>query len=188
MHRTPHPHGRSLGRPVALLVSVFALLAFACVPTVALAETVYKTEPTNLPENGGNTPTIPHNNPGGDESSPGAGASESPGDDGGSGQSNDDSSGSDNASGGVNPSSPGGGGDAQGRAGNGAPNGEKQPGLQDLDELNTATPTSAEDDSSSPLVPILIAVAVLAAISVGAVMARQRRGRDAGSPIAPKAG
>jgi len=41
--------------------------------------------------------------------------------------------------------------------------------------------TSAEsDDGSSPLVPILIAVAVLAAISVGTVLYRQRRGSDGG--------
>ncbi len=39
-----------------------------------------------------------------------------------------------------------------------------------------ATTTTAGDGSSSPLVPILIAIAVLAAISVGAVLYRQRRG------------
>jgi hypothetical protein len=38
----------------------------------------------------------------------------------------------------------------------------------------------SESGGSSPLVPILIAVAVLAAISVGAVLVRQRRGSAGG--------
>lgn len=55
-----------------------------------------------------------------------------------------------------------------------------------------AEPLSASKDGSggsSPLVPILIAIAVLAAISIGAVMLRQRRqrgGTSAGS-VSPKA-
>ena len=55
-------------------------------------------------------------------------------------------------------------------------------------ELPTASSTAAQtsDDGSSPLVPILIAVAVLAAISIGAYYYRQRR-QDSGSPISPKA-
>ena len=41
---------------------------------------------------------------------------------------------------------------------------------------------------SSPLVPILIAIAVLAAISIGVVMMRQRRQRRGpGSSVSPKA-
>lgn len=54
--------------------------------------------------------------------------------------------------------------------------------MQDAKPL--ATTTSADDGSSSPLVPILIAVAVLAAISVGAVLYRQRRGGGRFSPNA----
>jgi hypothetical protein len=46
--------------------------------------------------------------------------------------------------------------------------------------------TVSEDDSSSPLVPILIAIAVLAAISIGAYYYRQRR-QDPGSSVSPKA-
>jgi len=45
---------------------------------------------------------------------------------------------------------------------------------------------STEDESSSPLVPILIAIAVLAAISIGAFYYRQRR-QGAGSSVSPKA-
>jgi hypothetical protein len=46
---------------------------------------------------------------------------------------------------------------------------------------------SHSDDGSSPLVPILIAIAVLAAISVGIVMYRRRRGTGAGTSVSPKA-
>lgn len=44
---------------------------------------------------------------------------------------------------------------------------------------------TTDEGSSSPLVPILIAIAVLAAISVGAYYYRQRRDPD--SPVSPKA-
>lgn len=51
-------------------------------------------------------------------------------------------------------------------------------------------PVSHSSGGSSPLVPILIAVAVLAAISIGAVIYRQRRqdGGGSGSPVSPNAG
>lgn len=51
----------------------------------------------------------------------------------------------------------------------------------------TYSPTSSESDSggSSPLVPILIAIVVLAAISIGAFLYRQRRQGDPGSPVSP---
>lgn len=188
MNRTPHPHGQSLGRSVAALVSVLALLAFACFPVVAQAETVYESEDTNLPGGSGNAPTIPHKNTGPGGSSPGADASNASDGDGGSGQPGDESSGSQGgASGGGNPGSPGGGSDAQGKAGDGANGAQNQAGgkLQSLEALNASAPANSDDGSSSPLVPILIAVAVLAAISVGAVLARQRRG--SGSPVSPKA-
>lgn len=58
--------------------------------------------------------------------------------------------------------------------------------MQNAKPLSTS-PSTADDDSSSPLVPILIAVAVLAAISVGAVLYRQRRG-GSGGLFSPKAG
>jgi len=44
-----------------------------------------------------------------------------------------------------------------------------------------------EEGSSSPLVPILIAIAVLAAISIGAFFYRQRRQDSTDSPVSPKA-
>jgi hypothetical protein len=54
----------------------------------------------------------------------------------------------------------------------------------------SATPASSKDSGggSSPLVPILIAIAVLAAISVGVVMLRAKRQRGEGSsPVSPGA-
>jgi len=53
-----------------------------------------------------------------------------------------------------------------------------------------ASPASQQEGGgSSPLVPILIAIAALAAISIGAVMLRARRQRDGrgGAPVSPEA-
>jgi len=59
-----------------------------------------------------------------------------------------------------------------------------QAGLQE----NGQPVAASEDDDSSPLLPILIAIAALAAISIGAVLMRQRRSRDdSGVPVSPKA-
>jgi len=161
---------------------VLALLAFACFPVLAQAETVYEPESTTLPGGGaGKTPTH-HKNPNSPESSPKAQASETP-DSGGAEQSNGESSEQGGASTG-NPSTPGGGSGAQGKGGEGATVANKQPGGSVQNAQPLATTTSADDGSSSPLVPILIAVAVLAAISVGAVLYRQRRGDGRFSPNA----
>jgi MYXO-CTERM domain-containing protein len=51
------------------------------------------------------------------------------------------------------------------------------------------TPASAEsDDGSSPLVPILIVIALLAAISLAAAVIRQRRQRAGNGAVSPEAG
>jgi cobalamin biosynthesis Mg chelatase CobN len=162
---------------------VLVLLAFACFPVFAQAETVYEPESTTLPGGGaGKTPTQ-HKNPDSPESSPKAHQSGDSTADGGSEQPNEESSESGGVSSG-NPSTPGGGAGAQGKDGEGAKVANKQAGgsVQNAEPL--ATTTSADDSSSSPLVPILIAVAVLAAISVGAVLYRQRRGDGRFSPNA----
>jgi cobalamin biosynthesis Mg chelatase CobN len=156
---------------------VLALLAFTCFPVFAQAETVYETESTNLPGGGGGKPPVHHQNPGSPESSPGAHQSTTPGA-GGADQSQTGSSKSkDGASGGSNPSSPGGGGEAQGKPGKAAVGDGKSLGTVQFGEPSSQQTAS---DGSSPLVPILIAVAVLAAISVAAVMLRQRRGSPGG--------
>jgi hypothetical protein len=72
----------------------------------------------------------------------------------------------------------GGGGDN----GQGKPDASAQGGAKNAvhpgDQSKSPAQTSkSDDDGSSPLVPILIAIAVLAAISVAVVMAKQRRQR-----------
>jgi hypothetical protein len=89
---------------------------------------------------------------------------------------------------------PGGGNTGQGSQAPGAGDGKESTGSGRADEagggkagVGSAEPLAASsDDSSSPLVPILIAIAVLAAISVAAFYYRQRR-QASGSPISPKA-
>jgi hypothetical protein len=178
MIRPRHLHARGLSRPSLALVSVLVLLAFACFPVFAEANPNYEVESPNLPGGGGGHPsTSTHaNNPGGSESSPGAKQSIAGGETGGgeTGNSHHRSSNSQGGpSGGNNPSSPGGGGEGQGHQGNGGTKGQNPSNGVQMGE-----PKSSVSDSggSSPLVPILIAVAVLAAISVGAVLVRQRRG------------
>ena len=174
MFQTSHPHGPGLMRS-SVVLSVLALLAFACSPGLAQAETVYEENDTNLP--GETNSPSKHKNPDTPESSPKAHASQNP-DDGGSQP--DESSESENKGSTGNPSTPGGGGGPQGKDGEGAKAAGDTPGgsVQAAVPLETSAATS--DDGSSPLVPILIAVAVLAAISVGAVLYRQRRGGDDG--------
>jgi hypothetical protein len=78
------------------------------------------------------------------------------------------------------------GGTGQGSPGNGSSGGQDV----GLGQGTQVANTQAADDggSSSPLVPILIAIAALAAISIGAFVIRQRRQRDgSGGQVSPKA-
>jgi cobalamin biosynthesis Mg chelatase CobN len=182
MFQTPHPHGPGLMRS-SVVLSVLALLAFACSPALAQAEaTVYEVEDTNLP---GETKSPPkHKNPDESGKSPKAQASEDSGD-GGSGQPAGESSESEDKVSTGNPSTPGGGGGPQGKDGEGAKTAGDTPGGSVQAAVPLETSAATTDDGSSPLVPILIAVAVLAAISVGAVLYRRRRDGDGG--ISPNA-
>ena len=182
MHSDPPPPTRSSARPAFVLLSVLALLAFACFPVLAQAETDYEPEYDQSPEVAAETRPPTHNNPGG-----GGKSSECPAArrlrtlpvtaaagpvrsgifevaERGIGQ-------------GSNPSSPGGRRQGrQGKPGKGAGQASQaadgsRPGRR------TAVADSDSGGSSSPLVPILIAIAVLAAISIGAVVIRQRRQR-----------
>jgi len=70
--------------------------------------------------------------------------------------------------------------------------GSNEKSSQAQTEDQAAAPASSSDDDgggSSPLLPILIAIGVLAAVSVGVVMMRARRqsGEGPGQPAAPKA-
>jgi cobalamin biosynthesis Mg chelatase CobN len=176
MSRTPHPRGPGLMR-FSVVLSVLALLAFACSPALAQAETVYETPDTNLPGETDKSPSK-HKNPDTPESSPKAHGSQDP-DDGGS-EKPGESSETENESSTGNPNTPGGGGGPQGKAEQGAKDAGQGAGGSVQAAVPLETSSATTDDGSSPLVPILIAVAVLAAISVGAVLSRQRRGSDGG--------
>ncbi len=100
--------------------------------------------------------------------------------------------GSDNSGGGGGPpsgqSNQAGGGGGQ-KAGNGSQN-AGDGSINAAQPLPTTADSAGDssDGGSSPLVPILIAVAVLAAISIGYFYYRQRR-QDPGSTVSsPKAG
>jgi len=99
-------------------------------------------------------------------------------------------SGSGSSSGGASGgggSGSGGDGTGQGSQGNGSKGDAAQAGnLQSGDSQPGQQARSETSSDSSPLVPILIAIAVLAAISIGAVLYRQRR-QGPGSPVSSKA-
>jgi hypothetical protein len=168
-----------------LLLSVLAVLAFACSPALAHAEEA--TGPVYEPE----VPTVPQ------EQSPGGGGGHHNGPGGGSHAGISNTPGENGTGGGKTPGAGGGshtGQGSQGSEGNGSQSshGEKNPKGGVVENQTIANPApgnsgSAEgDSSSSPLVPILIAIVVLAAISIGAFYYRQRR-HGAGSSVSPKA-
>jgi hypothetical protein len=183
MHRTCHPRGQISARAASLLLSVLAVLALACFPGLAQAEEA--TAPQYTPE----VPTVPNeegsakkggglgSNDGGGQ----AGASESPGGGGTGGNDDPGSAGGTNSGQGNQASGKNGTGKT---AGGGAAAGKISE--QEKLALQSAPTATVDDDSSSPLVPILIAVAILAAISIGAFYYRQRR-QDPDSPVSPKA-
>lgn len=82
---------------------------------------------------------------------------------------------------------------SQGQNGEGSQNGggggHAEQGVQKAKPISALGEPAGhtEESSSSPLVPILIAIAVLAAISIGAFFYRQRRQGGGDSPVSPKA-
>ena len=184
MHGMRH-HPRSSAPPFFALLSVLALLALACFPVLAQAESSGAQYETEIPTVTGHT-TPPKNTGGGISAHASNGPSS--GNSGGSG-----SQSSSGGASGTNPSTGGGSGSGQPSSGNGATGGNQQVAAQGNGNgaqsgTQVATKTPADDSSSSPLVPILIAIAVLAAISIGAVVVRQRRQRRSpGGQVSPKA-
>lgn len=88
------------------------------------------------------------------------------------GKSHQEGGGVPSGGGGKNP--PSSGGEAPGQSKGGG----SEVGIGEGKKLVTAQtgePATADDSSSSPVLPILIAVAVLAAISIGVVLYRQRK-------------
>lgn len=182
------------------LLSVLALLVAASVPALAQAECTdsscaqYEVE---IPTSGGKektkkpTKATDNGKEGKAETSTAKPSEEKP-----SSEGKSDGEEEENEKGGTAPAGNNNGGGGQGN--NGSPGGsgnggEKLGNEQSLGNSGNTTqgkPASSSSGGSSPLVPILIAVAVLAAISIGAVIYRQRRQDDggSGSPVSPKAG
>jgi cobalamin biosynthesis Mg chelatase CobN len=167
---------------------VLAVLAIACFPGLAQAEEndgiQYETDVPTVPSD--QSSNIPSKKKSGGTDAPSESESEASKSDtpGGAVSAGNDDSGQ----GGGTPSGQGnqaGGGDGQ-KAKDGAKNAAGS--VNAAQPLPVATAPAADSDGgSSPLVPILIAVAVLAAISIGYFLYRQRR--QGSSPVSsPKAG
>lgn len=180
-----HHQIRRLARRALVPISISALMAFALFPTVAGAQSSSEIQYRDAP------PTVTGTT---SDDSPASSSR----DDGGSGQSptqpgttagdaQGDGSKDDAAAGAA-----GKGGDGDGKGGAGkASDRERESAAPGSGAPVDAAP-AASSDGSSPLVPILIALAVLAAISIGAVAWRRRHADDAdpgaGSPVSPEAG
>jgi len=177
MQKSHHHLRRLSARPFFAPLSAIVLLAFACFPVAVQAETVYDPEPTTIP--------------GGAKPSPPTATISSPD---GSGSASNGKSGGNSAKKGSSADT----GSGQGKPGNGSKGKQNQTAQGsdqgDVDLSGAAALTAGSDGgdggSSSPVVPILIAIAVLAAISMGAVAMRHRRQRSGGpgAQVSPKAG
>jgi cobalamin biosynthesis Mg chelatase CobN len=178
---------RLRGRHV-LAASVLALLSLACLPILAQADS---SEVQYNPA----VPTATHGSGGSPSGGSAAHKSNASGDNSTSGGSaNSGSSNGGSSKEGESKATTGGSANS-GNGGNGG-SGQPSPAKSPSHEGQTAAKppgkqvASKEDegDSSSPLVPILIAVAILAAISVGVVAMRQRRKRGgSGTRVSPEA-
>jgi cobalamin biosynthesis Mg chelatase CobN len=184
---TRHRLAPQLGGSLFALMSVVALLALACFPVFAHAEDSSGVQYSdNLPSAEGEHQPVQHKRPPVAKAADNGGASAPTGTTG-----SPDSNGSTKGSSEGESSSAGGGATANGNdkgdgTGQGSPAGSatKAPRSQvQHSGQNASAPVSKSSNSgSSPLVPILIAILVLAAISVAVVMIRQRR---QGGPTAP---
>jgi hypothetical protein len=175
-----------------LLSSVLAVLALACLPLPAQADSSEVQYDPAINGPGGKPEGKEQIAKKSESPKPNGGASAPTG--GGSGG----SGGSVESGGPTNEKAPSSGSGAAGAAGDngGTGQGKAEPGSSPAGKANVqhAAPTSStapagDDDGSSPLLPILIGALVLAAISVGAFIIRQRRQRDAPNPsLSTKAG
>lgn len=189
MSRTRHPRARSSARPAFALLSVLAVLAIACFPGLAQAEEnsgiQYESEVPTVPSH--QSSNIPSNNKSGGTDAPSQSESESEASS--SGTPGGGTGGGNSGQGGGTPSgqsNQGGGGDGQ-TGKNGSQNAAGN--INAAQPLNVAPASeTSSDGGSSPLVPILIAVAILAAASIGYYVYRQRRQGPGSSVSSPKAG
>lgn len=184
---TRHRLAPQPGHSLFALMSVVALLALTCFPVFAHADDSSGVQYSDdLPSAEGENHPVQHKRPPVAKAADNGGASAPTGKTG-----SPESDGSSEVSSEEESSSAGGGvaangndkGDGTGQ-GNPAGSATKAPGSQAQHSgQNVSAPASKSSDSgSSPLVPILIAILVLAAISVAVVMIRQRR---QGGPTTP---
>jgi cobalamin biosynthesis Mg chelatase CobN len=187
-------HRRCSARLSISLLSVLALIALACVPALAQAECTdssCKQYEVEIPTAEGGNKQKPnlHGEPEAEASTPhqpksGNTAPENNG--------NEGEEGKQAVGGGSNGGNNGNGGPSN-QGNNPNSRNQSSTGLEGEKALGGTTQgqnASHSSGGSSPLVPILIAIAILAAISIGAVVYRQRRqgSGGSGSPVSPKAG
>jgi cobalamin biosynthesis Mg chelatase CobN len=189
MQGAPHRQARSSARSVFLLPLMLALLALVAFPVFAHAagipqyevspeETGITREPVHHPKsNEGQSPGSESQKAAHGSAANGANGPEGPGEE---GESSHGGAAGKGESGGQGPSAgePGKSGDGGAKSGGSGTENGVGPGLEAAGGGNV-TPASSNSTSgggsSSPIVPILIAVAVLAAISIGVVIYRQRK-------------
>lgn len=184
-------------RGAVLISSLLALLAFAVFPVGAFADSAGSQYEDSIPSPyGGNKKAPKHEAPAKTSSANSNGGASAPSSSSGSdgpGSSGSGSSATANPSSGSNKSvaaTGGNGGSGQGSQGNGQGKGNNAQPATPKTPSQQASPGKQQpaDDGggSSPLIPILVAVAALAAISLGIVYYRQRRQRS-GQQVSPKA-
>jgi cobalamin biosynthesis Mg chelatase CobN len=160
---------------------VLALLALACFPVLAQADSGTIEYDPSLPSDGG---AKQNENIAKSSESPNSGGAEAP-PSAGTGEGYAEH---------APPSSEGQGHSTNAGTDRGPSQGSPDKGNAGGTKVQPAAPhvqstAGSSDDGSSPLVPILIAAAVLAAISIAALLIRQRRQRDGSSPsLSTKAG
>jgi cobalamin biosynthesis Mg chelatase CobN len=179
----------NLSSPARLALSSFvALLTLALTPALAAAIPQYE-EAIQGPCGSSCNPPQHHEGAAHSSKSPDAGGSTAPSETGSHAGEGEKSPGAAGGSG-SNPS--GGGGEGVQAQDNGSADANPSAGGDAGSKSASLSPTisnaSSDDGGSSPLVPILIVVAVLAAISLGVVWYRQRKQRPGTPSVSPKAG
>jgi cobalamin biosynthesis Mg chelatase CobN len=178
-----HQATRGSGRSTLLLSSVLALLALACFPILAQADSGTIEYDPSLPSDGG---AKQNENIAKSSESPNSGGAEAPPSAGSSESYPEEAPPSSESESTANTGNDGGKGQGSPDKGNNPPAATK---VQPSAPIAKSTPDSSDDGGSSPLLPILVAVLVLAAISVAAIVIRQRRQRDgSSSSLSTKAG
>jgi len=190
MQRMRRHQALNSGHSAFGVVSVLALLAFACFPVWAQATDSSGVQYSDAPPTAtGTNPPSSHETPAKTSVASGGGAS-APSQSSTTTNSSGESlggGGSSSATTGNAPIKGNDGGTGQGSPDKGGADAPSQ-SVQQAGHPGGSSASKGNDGASSPLVPILIAIAALAAISIGAVIlrARQQR-RSPGAAISPKA-